>query len=91
MSGFRRKHSGKTALIHLVDKWLCNMNENKFSGALFVDFAQAFDVIDHVLLCKKLLLYGIADESHKLITSFLTFLTTSCMHKFLIIHCNGSQ
>ena len=71
-SGFRRKHSCQTALIHLVDKWLCNMNEDKFSAALFIDFAKAFDVIEHDLLYKKLLLYGITDESHKLITSFLS-------------------
>ena len=42
------------------------MNENKFFGALFVDFAKAFDVIGYDLLCKKLLLYGIVDESPKL-------------------------
>ena len=53
-SGFRQNHSCQTALINLVDQWLHNINEDKFSGALFVDFAKAFDVIDHDLLYRKL-------------------------------------
>ena len=71
-SGFRQNHSCQTALINLVDQWLHNINEDKFSGALFVDFAKAFDVIDHDLLYRKLLLYGVSDQCHQLITSFLT-------------------
>jgi hypothetical protein len=43
----------------MVDAWLHNINENKFCGVLFVDFAKAFDVIDHKLLCRNLILYGI--------------------------------
>ena len=71
-SGFRQNHSCQTALINLFDQWLHNINEDKFSGALFVDFAKAFDVIDHDLLYRKLLLYGVSDQCHQLITSFLT-------------------
>ena len=48
-SGFIRKHSCQTALIHLVDKWFCNINENTISSALFIDFAKAFGVIVHML------------------------------------------
>ena len=29
------------------------MNDDKFYGALFVDFTKAFDVLEHDLLCKK--------------------------------------
>ena len=63
-SGFRQNHSCQTALINLVDQWLHNINEDKFSGALFVDFAKAFDIIDHDLLYRKLLLYGVSDQCH---------------------------
>ena len=31
-----------------------NINKNEFTGVLFVDFAKAFDVIDHDLLLRKL-------------------------------------
>ena len=70
-SGFRKNHSCHTALTNMVDDWLSNINEQRYCGALFLDFAKAFDVIDHELLCKKLHLYGIKDHSLQLIASFL--------------------
>ena len=70
-SGFRKNHSCHTALTNMVDEWLRNINESRLSGALFIDFAKAFDVIDHKLLCKKLILYGITGKSLQIITSFL--------------------
>ena len=48
-----------TVLIQLVDKFLTNMNNNEFTGVLFVDFAKAFDDISHSLLLKKLALISI--------------------------------
>ena len=45
---------------------------DKFSGALFIGFAKAFDVIDHDLLYRKLLLHRVSDQCHQLITFFLT-------------------
>lgn len=71
-SGFRKDHSCHTALTQLVDKWLLSINNNEFCGAVFVDFAKAFDVIDHKLLVKKLGLYGLSSKSLNLVTSFLT-------------------
>ena len=49
-SGFRDHHSCHTALTTLVDKWHSNIN-NGFWAVVFVDFAKAFDVIDHVRAC----------------------------------------
>ena len=70
-SGFRKNHSCQTTLINLVDKWLNNINNNQFNGVLFIDFTKAFDLIDHDLLRKKLLLYGISEDSFKILSSFL--------------------
>ena len=70
-SGFRKNYSCHTALTNMVDEWLLNINENRLCGALFIDFAKAFDVIDHDLLCKKLLLYGITGKSLQILSSFL--------------------
>ena len=70
-SGFRTNHSCHTALTKMVDDWLININESRLCGALFIDFAKAFDVVDHELLCKKLLLYGITGKNHEMLTSFL--------------------
>jgi hypothetical protein len=70
-SGFRANHSCHTALTSLTEQWLNSINENKFCGALFVDFAKAFDVIDHDLLLKKLQYYSISDKTIQLLQSFL--------------------
>ena len=43
--------------MQLVDSLLSNINLNKFTGILDVDFAKAFDVIDHSLLLRKLELF----------------------------------
>ena len=55
------------------------MNENKFRGALFADFAKAFGDLEHDLLRRKLLLSGITDESYKLIAPFLTYRQVVCI------------
>jgi hypothetical protein len=71
-SGFRKHHSCHTSLINLVDQWLKNIDEHKFSGVLFIDFAKAFDVIDHSLLLRKLKLYKLSNSSLSIINSFLS-------------------
>ena len=71
-SGFRENHSCHIALTSLVDQWLSSINDNKFCGAVFVDFAKAFDVIDHDLLLRKLVVYGLSQGTLTLLASFLT-------------------
>ena len=58
---------GNTALTTLVDTFYKNINNNEF-----VDFAKAFDVIDHDLLLRKLTLYGLSNNTLHLISSFLS-------------------
>ena len=70
-SGFRPNHSCHTALTELIDIWLSEININKLCGALFIDFAKAFDVINHDLLLRKLTLYGLSANTLSLICSFL--------------------
>lgn len=71
-SGFRPKHSCHTALTELVDSWLSKINSNKLCGALFMDFAKAFDVIDHALLLRKLSIYRLPQPTQTFIASFLS-------------------
>ena len=71
LSGFREHHSCHTALTTLVDTFYKNINNNEFT-VLFVDFAKAFDVIDHNLLLRKLALYGLSSDTLLLISSFLS-------------------
>ena len=67
----RPNHSCHTALTELIDTWLSETNINKLCGALFIDFAEAFDVINHDLLLRKLTLYGLSANTLSLICSFL--------------------
>ena len=71
-SGFRENYSCHTALTSLVDQWLSSISDNKFCGALFVDFAKAFDVTDRDLLLRKLAVYGLYPGTLTLLASFLT-------------------
>ena len=70
-NGFRKKHSCNTMLNSLINKWHCNINHDLFTGVVFLDFAKAFDTIDHSLLAKKLQYYGLKESCVQLITSFL--------------------
>ena len=53
-SGFRKFHSTEIVLIRLIDQLLFDLDRNKVSGLIFVDYKKAFDLIDHLLLVKKL-------------------------------------
>ena len=56
-SGFRPKHSCQTAFIKLIDQWMSCIDKGDIVGTLFLDFRKAFDLIDHSILIKKLLIY----------------------------------
>ena len=45
-SGFRRSHSTERALIRLVDQLLFELDQDKVSGLLCVDYSKAFDLIN---------------------------------------------
>ena len=62
-SAFPAGHSTEPALISLTGQILCNLDEDKLSGMVFVDFRKAFGVVDHQLLLKKLRLYRVSDPS----------------------------
>ena len=62
-SAFRTGYSTESALISLTDQILFNLDEDKLSGMVFVDFRKAFDVVDHQLLLMKLHLYRVSDPS----------------------------
>ena len=71
-SGFRVNHSCHTALTNLIDQWLVNINNDKITGVIAVDFMKAFDVVDRNLLLKKLQMYGITNNTLEFLSSFLS-------------------
>ena len=70
-SGFRSKHSTETALIKIIDDLLFNLDNDRVSGMVLVDYRKAFDMIDHTLLLKKLEVYGLSRDSLQWFTSYL--------------------
>ena len=70
-SGFRPKHSCETALHNIIDNWLCNIDAGKLTGVLFIDLSKAFDTVNHDVLLKKLLSFGICQNTFNWFSSYL--------------------
>ena len=71
-SAFRDNHSTESALIHLTDQILFNLDQDEVTRMFFVDFRKAFDVVDHELLLRKLHLYRVSDGALLWFKSYLS-------------------
>lgn len=71
-SGFRQYHSCHTALTHLIDTWLKDVDSGKYVGAVFLDLRKAFDLVDHTILLHKLKLYHFSENTILLFKSYLS-------------------
>ena len=70
-SGFRKNHSCQSALTYLCDAWLSAINQQKLTGAVFLDLRKAFDLVSHEILAKKLSLYLCNQTSLSFFKSYL--------------------
>ena len=61
-SGFRSGYSTQDVLLHVTDKWLKAIDEGKYTGAVFLDLAKAFDTVDHSILCDYLSYHGFQES-----------------------------
>ena len=68
-SGFRAGYSIQDVLLYVTDGWLRAVDESKFTGAVFLDLAKAFDTVDHTILC---MYYGFPGASYDLLCDYLT-------------------
>ena len=62
-SGFRKRHSTETALIRIIDELLFNLDSDRVSGMILIDYCKAFDMVDHSILLQKLQAYGFDNKS----------------------------
>ena len=70
--GFRKGFSCLSQLLaHYEDVLLNNLNGNG-SDVIYLDYAKAFDKVDHDLLVKKLIAYGVKDKTLQWIINFLS-------------------
>ena len=69
--GFRSGHSCLTQLLHHFDNILENFLNGNDTDCIYLDYAKAFDKVDHTLLIRKLSKYGIHPKIIAWIESFL--------------------
>ena len=70
--GFRSQHSCQDAISELVGKIIKNMEEQKYTMAVFIDLSKAFDTLEHKVLFAKLYRYGIRGITLDWFKSYLT-------------------
>lgn len=62
-SGFRRLHSTATALLHVSDTVLHNIDKCSLSVLITLDYSKAFDTVNHELLLAKLQYHGLSNSA----------------------------
>ena len=70
--GFRSGRSCLTQLLYHFDDAMESLTNRLDFDSIYLDFAKAFDKVDHEILMKKLQLYGIHPKMINWIRSFLT-------------------
>ena len=69
--GFTKHKSCFTQLVAHVEYTLLRLLENSDTDVIYLDYAKAFDKVDHEILLKKLYAYGIRGNLFKWIRSYL--------------------
>ena len=69
--GFRKKRSCMTQLLSHVEKIYESLNNNEEVDVIYLDFAKAFDKVDHQVLLAKLERYGIGGHALAWLREFL--------------------
>ena len=62
----------KYAIIQLIDQINNNFENNEFTIGVFIDLSKAFDTVDHRILLKKLIHYGVNGNNIRWFESYLT-------------------
>ena len=70
--GFMKNRSTEDAILNVTEKIYEALNSKHNCISIFIDFAKAFDSIDHNILIRKLAHYGIRGLALQLIKSYLT-------------------
>ena len=84
--GFQQGHSTTLAVTDIYNKILHNIEQKKYTCAVFLDLKKAFDTVNHSILLNKLHKYGIRGNMHELLSDYLTNRT-----QFTVLHNITSQ
>ncbi|XP_063676111.1 uncharacterized protein LOC134812558 [Bolinopsis microptera] len=69
--GFRKKRSCMTQLLSHIEQIYKSLNNDEEVDVIYLDFAKAFDKVDHAVLLAKLGRYGIGGQVLRWIKEFL--------------------
>ena len=70
--GFRANRSTMTAWSEMQEEWSKNSEDKNMTGILLWDLSAAFDTLDPTIMCNKLKLYGLDENSVNWFNSYLT-------------------
>ena len=70
--GFQKNKSTSLAIMDLYSKLVDSFEKKQYSGGVFLDFAKAFDTVDHKILIKKLEHYGFRGVVNQWYKSYLS-------------------
>ena len=82
--GFRKGRSCLTQLLLHIDQILNNLLENKDTDVIYLDYAKAFDKVDHQILMQKLHAYGVRGK-------LLTWLNCYLSNRHQSVVINGKR
>ena len=94
--GFQKKKSTEHAILDIQSKVIDAYENKEIPCCIFLDFAKAFDTVNHSILLNKLNYYGIRGVSHKWLESYLSnrkqcVQVGSQTSDFLSINCGVPQ
>ena len=70
--GFQKCKSCLTQLLPHIDYIIKNLQNNTDTDVIYLDYAKAFDKVDHQILLQKLHSYGIRGKLHEWLKSYLS-------------------
>ena len=82
--GFQKGKSTAQAILNVSKKIIDAIENKKVPISIFLDFAKAFDTVNHEILLKKLYHYGIRGVAHEWFKSYLS-------NRIQIVEINGKQ
>ena len=71
-SDFRKSFSTETSSIRLIEQLLFDFDGNRVTGLVFLDYKQAFDLINHELLIAKRQVIGVSEDYLPLFIDYMS-------------------
>ena len=91
--GFRKGPSCLTHLLKHIDEVIQSILEGNEHDVVYLDFAKAFNKVDHEILLQKLHIFGVRGKLHDWIKDFLLnrsqLVTVSGVHSVLALVLSG--